>query len=132
MMTREITKQLKLVLSTIIDYDIKGRILLNRKNESGYFILAVFTIFGILAVASIPGIILGITMSLSNTREENYVSEQIWSIAFAIIVFYGIPIILTIIQFFRNKELFAIQTFFIFIAIIALITLTLQRCTKGT
>lgn len=128
MMTREITKQLKLVLSTIIDYDIKGRILLNRKNESGYFILAVFTIFGILAVASIPGIILGITMSLSNTREENYVSEQIWSIAFAIIVFYGIPIILTIIQFFRNKELFAIQTFFIFIAIIALITLTLSLC----
>ena len=127
-MTREITKQLKLVLSTIIDYDIKGRILLNRKNESGYFILAVFTIFGILAVASIPGIILGITMSLSNTREENYVSEQIWSIAFAIIVFYGIPIILTIIQFFRNKELFAIQTFFIFIAIIALITLTLSLC----
>ena len=128
MMTREITKQLKLVLSTIIDYDIKGRILLNRKNESGYFILAVFTIFGILAVASIPGIILGITMSLSNTREENYVSEQIWSIAFAIIVFYCIPIILTIIQFFRNKELFAIQTFFIFIAIIALITLTLSLC----
>ena len=128
MMTREITKQLKLVLSTIIDYDIKGRILLNRKNESGYFILAVFTIFGILAVASIPGIILGITMSLSNTREENYVSEQIWSIAFAIIVFYGIPIILTIIQFFRNKELFAIQKFFIFIAIIALITLTLSLC----
>ena len=128
MMTREITKQLKLVLSTIIDYDIKGRILLNRKNESGYFILAVFTIFGILAVASIPGIILGITMSLSNTREENYVSEQILSIAFAIIVFYGIPIILTIIQFFRNKELFAIQTFFIFIAIIALITLTLSLC----
>ena len=128
MMTREITKQLKLVLSTIIDYDIKGRILLNRKNESGYFILAVFTIFGILAVASIPGIILGITMSLSNTREENYVSEQIWSIAFAIIVFYGIPIILTIIQFFRNKELFAIQTFFVFIAIIALITLTLSLC----
>ena len=128
MMTREITKQLKLVLSTIIDYDIKGRILLNRKNESGYFILAVFTIFGILAVASIPGIILGITMSLSNTREENYVSEQIWSIAFAIIVFYGIPIILTIIQFFRNKELFAIQTFFIFIAIIALITLTFSLC----
>ena len=128
MMTREITNQLKLVLSTIIDYDIKGRILLNRKNESGYFILAVFTIFGILAVASIPGIILGITMSLSNTREENYVSEQIWSIAFAIIVFYGIPIILTIIQFFRNKELFAIQTFFIFIAIIALITLTLSLC----
>ena len=128
MMTREITKQLKLVLSTIIDYDIKGRILLNRKNESGYFILAVFTIFGILAVASIPGIILGITMSLSNTREENYVSEQIWSIAFAIIVFYGIPIILTIIQFFRNKELFAIQIFFIFIAIIALITLTLSLC----
>ena len=128
MMTREITKQLKLVLSTIIDYDIKGRILLNRKNESGYFILAVFTIFGILAVASIPGIILGITMSLSNTREENYVSEQIWSIAFAIIVLYGIPIILTIIQFFRNKELFAIQTFFIFIAIIALITLTLSLC----
>ena len=127
-MTREITKQLKLVLSTIIDYDIKGRILLNRKNESGYFILAVFTIFGILAVASIPGIILGITMSLSNTREENYVSEQIWSIAFAIIVFYGIPIILTIIQFFRNKELFAIQTFFVFIAIIALITLTLSLC----
>ena len=127
-MTREITKQLKLVLSNIIDYDIKGRILLNRKNESGYFILAVFTIFGILAVASIPGIILGITMSLSNTREENYVSEQIWSIAFAIIVFYGIPIILTIIQFFRNKELFAIQTFFIFIAIIALITLTLSLC----
>ena len=127
-MTREITKQLKLVLSTIIDYDIKGRILLNRKNESGYFILAVFTIFGILAVASIPGIILGITMSLSNTREENYVSEQIWSIAFAIIVFYCIPIILTIIQFFRNKELFAIQTFFIFIAIIALITLTLSLC----
>ena len=127
-MTREITKQLKLVLSTIIDYDIKGRILLNRKNESGYFILAVFTIFGILAVASIPGIILGITMSLSNTREENYVSEQIWSIAFAIIVFYGIPIILTIIQFFRNKELFAIQIFFIFIAIIALITLTLSLC----
>ena len=101
---------------------------MNRKNESGYFILAVFTIFGILAVASIPGIILGITMSLSNTREENYVSEQIWSIAFAIIVFYGIPIILTIIQFFRNKELFAIQTFFIFIAIIALITLTLSLC----
>ena len=128
MMTREITKQLKLVLSTIIDYDIKGRILLNRKNESGYFILAVFTIFGILAVVSIPGIILGITMSLSNTREENYVSEQIWSIAFAIIVFYGIPIILTIIQFFRNKELFAIQIFFIFIAIIALITLTLSLC----
>ena len=126
MMTREITKQLKLVLSTIIDYDIKGRILLNRKNESGYFILAVFTIFGILAVASIPGIILGITMSLSNTREENYVSEQIWSIAFAIIVFYGIPIILTIIQFFRNKELFAIQLFFIFISITALVAIALS------
>ncbi len=58
------------MLSTIIDYDIKERLLLNRKNESGYFILAVFTIFGILAVASIPGIILGITMSFSQYKRR--------------------------------------------------------------
>ena len=95
---------------------------LNNKNEKGYFILAVFTVFGILAVISTPAIILATGLSLGEYCENNILG----TIIFFVIIFYSIPAILTIIQFFRNKELFAIQLFFIFISITALVAIALN------
>lgn len=46
-----------------------------KKKENGYFILFLFIVFGILSVISIPGIILGTTMSLNDINAENYFYE---------------------------------------------------------
>lgn len=102
-----------------------------KKKENGYFILFLFIVFGILSVISIPGIILGTTMSLNDINAENYFYELLKGIVFSVTVFYFVPIILTIIQFFRNKELFAIQVFFIFTSITALVAVTLSLCRAG-
>ena len=53
-------------------------------------------------------------------------NDILGTIIFFVIIFYSIPAILTIIQFFRNKELFAIQLFFIFISITALVAIALN------
>lgn len=103
----------------------------DKKKENGYFILFLFIVFGILSVISIPGIILGTTMSLNDINAENYFYELLKGIVFSVTVFYFVPIILTIIQFFRNKELFAIQVFFIFTSITALVAVTLSLCRAG-
>lgn len=47
----------------------------DKKKENGYFILFLFIVFGILSVISIPGIILGTTMSLNDINAENYFYE---------------------------------------------------------
>ena len=101
------------------------------KDDIAYIVLLIFVIFGFISILSIPGIILGTTMSLNDINAENYFYELLKGIVFSVTVFYFVPIILTIIQFFRNKELFAIQVFFIFTSITALVAVTLSLCRAG-
>lgn len=90
------------------------------KDDIAYIVLLIFVIFGFISIISIPAILLASGMTLDDTA-NNYLSERIIFFAIFGSIFFGIPVISTVIQFFLNKELFILQLMFISIPIIVMI-----------
>ncbi len=90
------------------------------KDDIAYIVLLIFVIFGFISIISIPAIWLASGMALDNTA-NNYLSERIMFFAFFGGIIFAIPVILTVIQFFLNKELFILQLIFISLPIIVMI-----------
>lgn len=95
------------------------------KDNISYVVLAIFVIFGFISIISIPGIFIVSAMELDSTA-NNYLSEKIIFFIFFVSIFFGVPVISTVIQFFLNKELFILQLIFILFPMIVMIVFVIN------
>ena len=87
----------------------------DKKELFAYIIMAIFVVFAFISIISLPLLwfCVGIVLDNANEMPNNDLSENLILGIFWIIIFFGIPIISTVIQFFLNKELFVLQLVFL-------------------